>query len=107
MVPLGGIRVPDNIFTMVCDLCGGGHHEEQIILCDRCDKGSHLFCLSPPLSEVPDGEWICAKCVAQEADTAFQEGQECTLDEFSAIANDLRNRWFGGAGLARKVAFPA
>jgi len=57
-----GGKVPDNLSTMVCEKCSGGHCEDKIILCDRCDKGWHLFCVSPPLDNVPDGEWVCPTC---------------------------------------------
>ncbi len=50
---------------MVCEKCKGGHYEEKIILCDRCDRGWHMFCLSPPLNNVPEGEWICPTCMAE------------------------------------------
>jgi hypothetical protein len=48
---------------MVCEKCKGGHLEERMIICDRCDKGWHTFCLSPPLESVPEGEWVCPTCV--------------------------------------------
>ena len=54
--------MPHNIFTLNCELCRGGHHEDEIILCDRCDRGCHTFCLAPPLEAIPDGEWICPLC---------------------------------------------
>ena len=38
--------------TALCLVPQGGHHEDQIILCDNCDRGYHIFCLSPPLTEV-------------------------------------------------------
>jgi hypothetical protein len=57
-----GGKVPDNLSTMVCEKCSGGHCEDKIILCDRCDKGWHMFCVSPPLDNVPDGEWVCPTC---------------------------------------------
>jgi hypothetical protein len=28
----------------------------------QCDSPYHLGCLSPPLSEVPKGEWFCPEC---------------------------------------------
>ncbi|KAF5341225.1 hypothetical protein D9611_005924 [Ephemerocybe angulata] len=31
--------------------------------CDKCDAPWHLACLSPPLSEIPAGEWFCPLCV--------------------------------------------
>lgn len=65
-----GGKVPQNIFTMVCEACRGGHAEDRIILCDRCDKGWHLQCLEPPLSSVPVGDWICPSCIL-EGDVGF------------------------------------
>ncbi len=63
---MGLHRVPENIDVLVCELCSGGHNEERIILCDKCDKGFHMFCLSPALEDVPDGEWVCPLCLKAE-----------------------------------------
>lgn len=32
------------------------------MFCDRCDRGWHLYCLSPPLKEPPKGQWYCPTC---------------------------------------------
>jgi len=96
------IRVPDNIFTLNCELCKGGHHEEKIILCDRCDRGCHLFCLSPPLEQVPEGEWLCPLCKAEDAH-GFIEGQQYSLDEFEKTAATFKKNFFGGQAAAKKV----
>jgi hypothetical protein len=96
------IRVPDNIFTLNCELCKGGHHEEKIILCDRCDRGCHLFCLSPPLEQVPQGEWLCPLCKAEDAH-GFIEGQQYSLDEFEKTAATFKKNFFGGQAAAKKV----
>ena len=96
------IRVPDNIFTLNCELCKGGHHEEKIILCDRCDRGCHLFCLSPPLEQVPEGEWLCPLCKAEDAH-GFVEGQQYSLDEFEKTATMFKKNFFGGQAAAKKV----
>ena len=84
--------MPHNINTLVCELCGGGHHEEQIILCDRCDRGCHMFCLDPPMIVVPPGEWICPLCSAESAaaSSAFKEGGEVSLAAFERKANALK-----------------
>jgi hypothetical protein len=39
----------------------------QILLCDGDDCGAewHMFCLDPPLEEVPEGDWYCPACVAK------------------------------------------
>ena len=36
--------------------------DDVTVLCDGCDAAWHLFCLDPPLSEVPEGDWYCPKC---------------------------------------------
>lgn len=33
------------------------------MLCDGCDDNYHIFCLLPPLPEIPKGVWRCPKCV--------------------------------------------
>ena len=69
--------MPSNIFELNCELCKGGHHEDKIILCDQCDRGCHLFCLTPPLEAVPQGRWVCPLCrEAEAAGGAFREGQD-------------------------------
>jgi len=47
----------------VCKACGWGDDGEHILLCDRCDAEYHLYCLDPPLAEVPAGDWFCPTCV--------------------------------------------
>jgi bromodomain adjacent to zinc finger domain protein 1A len=45
-----------------CRICKKKGEPEKMILCDKCDHGHHIFCLRPPLSSIPDGEWFCPKC---------------------------------------------
>ena len=46
-----------------CQVCGGSHDEHLLLLCDSCDKGYHTSCLSPPLTAIPEGEWLCPLCL--------------------------------------------
>jgi hypothetical protein len=52
---------------LLCELCGVKYEDEDdlILLCDSCNKGYHLFCLRPPLSEVPKGEYFCPPCASK------------------------------------------
>ena len=34
-----------------------------MLLCDNCDTGWHIYCLTPPLEDVPEGDWLCPRCV--------------------------------------------
>lgn len=36
-----------------------------MLLCDGCDDSYHTYCLIPPLSSVPRGDWRCPRCVAE------------------------------------------
>ncbi len=33
-----------------------------MLLCDGCDQGYHIECLTPPLSHIPIGNWFCVGC---------------------------------------------
>lgn len=45
-----------------CEVCGSSDNEDQMLLCDGCDLGFHLYCLTPALDEVPGGAWFCNDC---------------------------------------------
>lgn len=46
-----------------CEVCSRPDREDVMLLCDHCNQGYHMDCLSPPLTEVPDGSWYCDNCV--------------------------------------------
>ncbi|KAK3879011.1 hypothetical protein Pcinc_016392 [Petrolisthes cinctipes] len=48
-----------------CTLCGTSENDDQLLFCDDCDRGYHLYCLDPPLSEPPEGEWSCYLCMQE------------------------------------------
>ncbi|KAI5454507.1 hypothetical protein NCC49_003405 [Naganishia albida] len=45
-----------------CIVCGKDQKNNNPLECEKCDKPYHLGCLSPPLTEVPEGEWFCPEC---------------------------------------------
>lgn len=48
-----------------CGLCGTSDNDDQLLFCDDCDRGYHMYCLKPPLSEPPEGSWSCHLCVVE------------------------------------------
>ena len=54
----------------VCEVCGRKWDDEsELLLCDRCDRGVHMGCMSPPvLGRVPSGKHVCERCAAGTAD---------------------------------------
>ena len=45
-----------------CRICRRKGGDEYMLLCDGCDHGYHTYCLRPPLSYVPEGDWFCYDC---------------------------------------------
>uniref|UniRef100_A0A0M3J9I2 PHD-type domain-containing protein n=1 Tax=Anisakis simplex TaxID=6269 RepID=A0A0M3J9I2_ANISI len=37
-----------------------------LLCCDTCPSSYHAYCLNPPLTEVPEGEWSCPRCLCPE-----------------------------------------
>ncbi|CAM6123295.1 unnamed protein product [Calypogeia fissa] len=54
-----------------CRICGIDDDHDNVLLCDGCDAEYHIYCLNPPLPEVPEGNWYCSSCVA--VDKGFLE----------------------------------
>ncbi|KAK6470725.1 zinc finger protein neuro-d4-like isoform X1 [Huso huso] len=48
-----------------CSLCGTSENDDQLLFCDDCDRGYHMYCLSPPMAEPPEGDWSCHLCLRQ------------------------------------------
>lgn len=45
-----------------CEICGSTDNEDRMLLCDGCDLGFHIYCLTPPLESIPTGYWYCNEC---------------------------------------------
>ncbi|XP_026274377.1 zinc finger protein ubi-d4 B isoform X3 [Frankliniella occidentalis] len=48
-----------------CSICGNSDNDDQLLFCDDCDRGYHMYCLSPPLTSPPEGSWSCRLCLAE------------------------------------------
>ncbi|CAF1060502.1 unnamed protein product [Didymodactylos carnosus] len=48
-----------------CSICGNSENDSQLLFCDDCDRGYHFYCLQPPISKAPDGDWRCKLCIIQ------------------------------------------
>ncbi|KAJ0966679.1 hypothetical protein J5N97_023596 [Dioscorea zingiberensis] len=91
-----------NASDQICEQCKSGLHGEVMLLCDRCDKGWHLHCLSPPLESVPQGNWYCLECINSDKDSfGFVPGKWCSLEAFRRRDDRLRRKWFGQGRPAR------
>ncbi|OAY59541.1 histone-lysine N-methyltransferase ATXR6 [Manihot esculenta] len=65
-----------------CNECGSGHSPAELLLCDKCDGGYHLFCLRPILVSVPKGSWFCPSCSNLKKPKSFPLVQTKIIDFF-------------------------
>ncbi|KAJ8981349.1 hypothetical protein NQ317_002886 [Molorchus minor] len=45
-----------------CRICRRQKDSENMLLCDNCNLGHHLYCLKPKLTAIPKGDWFCDRC---------------------------------------------
>nr|XP_026498898.1 bromodomain adjacent to zinc finger domain protein 1A isoform X1 [Vanessa tameamea] len=75
-----------------CRVCRRRADPDNMLLCDGCNKGHHLYCLKPKLSKVPEGDWFCDQCKPKEKTPRKRrklytdEDTEDALDDSAAVA---------------------
>ncbi|XDV52589.1 hypothetical protein PO909_021306 [Leuciscus waleckii] len=72
-----------------CEVCGGRDREDRLLLCDGCDAGYHMECLTPPLDAVPVEEWFCPECIASNRTSGSEQISE---EESSSLPTTSRSR---------------
>ncbi|KAG2013235.1 specific transcriptional repressor [Coprinopsis cinerea AmutBmut pab1-1] len=78
-----------------CEICHKRNRGEEMLLCDGCDCGFHIFCLDPPLTFIPKEQWFCFTCLSGTGgDFGFDEGAEHSLSTFQARDLEFRKLWF-------------
>lgn len=90
----------DPLEKYVCHNCNKGDNEESMLLCDSCDDGYHIFCLIPPLKDIPSGDWCCPKCISEafakpmDAFGFEQAHREYSLQQFGEMADKFKTEYF-------------
>ncbi|XP_024364099.1 histone-lysine N-methyltransferase ATXR6 [Physcomitrium patens] len=72
----------DKYDNTLCEECARGDGEQEMLLCDRCDRGYHMYCLSPILPTVPLDDWFCPKCSQSSHVQEFPKVQKKIVDFF-------------------------
>mmetsp|Transcript_14316 Transcript_14316/g.31390 ORF Transcript_14316/g.31390 Transcript_14316/m.31390 type:complete len:1414 (-) Transcript_14316:695-4936(-) len=61
----------------ICEICGIDDDDDQVVICDRCSRGFHTYCLRPVMVNIPQSTWLCSAC-SGEARATFEEFK-CSL----------------------------
>ncbi|NXR47120.1 UHRF1 ligase, partial [Hippolais icterina] len=80
-----------------CHICGGKQDPDKQLMCDECDMAFHIYCLSPPLSRIPEEDWYCPECRndASEVVLAGEKLKESKKKQKMASANSSSRRDWG------------
>ncbi|XP_058529832.1 bromodomain adjacent to zinc finger domain protein 2A isoform X1 [Ochotona princeps] len=62
-----------SVNKVTCLVCRKGDNDEFLLLCDGCDRGCHIYCHRPKMEAVPEGDWFCAVCLAQQVEEEFPQ----------------------------------
>ncbi|KAM3290302.1 putative Histone-lysine N-methyltransferase ATXR5 isoform X2 [Capsicum chacoense] len=75
-------EVEEDYGGVVCEQCGSGERAEELLLCDKCNKGFHMLCLSPIVVRVPIGPWHCPHCSGDQHRVIKSFSQKKIVDFF-------------------------
>lgn len=75
-----------------CEVCGGSDREDRLLLCDGCDAGYHMECLTPPLDSVPVEEWFCPECEANNHNSRGSAEELSDTDSLPSTARPATSR---------------
>lgn len=62
-----------SVNKVTCLVCRKGDNDEFLLLCDGCDRGCHIYCHRPKMEAVPEGDWFCAVCLAQQVEEEYTQ----------------------------------
>jgi bromodomain adjacent to zinc finger domain protein 1A len=75
-----------------CRLCRHKGDAEKMLLCDRCDRGYHMYCLRPKLKTVPEGEWFCPDCKPKNVDRTPRKIRRMDVDTDEEMLDDYETQ---------------
>ncbi|ETS64848.1 hypothetical protein PaG_00816 [Moesziomyces aphidis] len=79
----------------MCEICLRGEDGPNMLLCDECNRGYHMYCLQPPLTSIPKSQWFCPPClVGTGHDFGFDDGETHSLYTFWQRAEAFKREWW-------------
>ena len=75
------------IERITCSRCGSGERWASMLLCDRCNRGTHLACMG--MRRLPEAQlWYCDACL-METDLQTQVAQWAEMRELGRQSPDF------------------
>ncbi|MEQ2184899.1 hypothetical protein GOODEAATRI_012682 [Goodea atripinnis] len=62
-----------NSLVLTCQVCRKGDNDECLLLCDGCDRGCHMYCLKPKITQDPSKKRTRVKKRRYEEDSSEDE----------------------------------
>ncbi|CAL0327580.1 unnamed protein product [Lupinus luteus] len=83
----------DSYSALSCEQCGSGELPEELLLCDKCDKGFHMKCVRPIVVRIPIGSWLCPKCSGMKKKRMRSFSQKKIYDFFGIeVDHNVQNK---------------
>lgn len=73
----------DPVDSEVCQICSIDKDDDQVVICDNCHNGFHMYCVRPVMVIIPKGDWFCSTCAVGRSSKS-----RLSFDEFSATITD-------------------
>ena len=87
-----------------CKRCSSAVDQIDLVKCSFCQRYVHIYCLIPPLNDVPKSTWHCPECItllfqtqpqAYTQDFGFAQSQRSySLAEFGEVADQFKTDYF-------------
>ncbi|CAD6992122.1 unnamed protein product [Ceratitis capitata] len=68
-----------------CEICNSPEREDVMLLCDECNQGYHMDCLTPRLTQIPEGSWYCDNCFDPSGES------DDVSEELNLLYEDIRD----------------